>query len=420
MKFQTIRIFFYTLTLFSILFHTSEAFTQTCDSSDKRDMVEQLDCYCSPNDKSIMQQKVDNLRVMNKKFRHDCNSAVLMTLAYSKDNKVSPAISKKLETLKYSKEQADAIIGQAEKRASYYKLIKSGEQNLNAIPEKHRKLFEFIDIPVLPGPPILTTDIEKLQIALSIEVLGKINQSTSVEVQCIVNNLTDGKTTSRHLEQISEMLERYEYHDSGYISCKADHEFLTNKDLKNIKDKLWENELLRNEIPSEYCRGRSFLTSKILDDMGFKSKILSIKRGKTILATYKTKDGFKLDAYLEHFANIVVVRENGKDVEYVIDPMFTEGPVQLDEYIKSATFPGEKLEYDFRHQSYADKLVPPLSDEICKYNVKLLKDYENSIQESLVTPPPTFLKKAFKSPEEAKKSYIKTIREYNSYYSGRK
>lgn len=287
-------------------------------------------------------------------------------------------------------------------------------QDFGAIPEKHRKLFEFIEVPKLPGSPLLTSDIEKLRVALSIEVLREINNGTSAKVQCIVNNLTNGKTRSRHLEEISEMLERYEYHESGYIPCKAEHEFLTSKDLKNITDKLWGNEILRNEFPSGYCRGRAFLTSKILDDIGFKSKMLTIKRGKTILTTYKTKDGFKLKAYLEHFANIVVVRENGIDVKYVIDPMFTEGPMKLDEYMKSVTFPREPLEYEIKHQSYADKLSPPLSDEVCKYNVKLLKDYEDSIKESLVDPITALeSRKVFKTSKEAKDVYIKGIIKFN-------
>lgn len=288
-------------------------------------------------------------------------------------------------------------------------------RDLTPMPEKHRKLFDFIEVTKLPGPPLLTSDIEKLRVTLSLEILSKINNGTSAEVQCIVNNLTDGKPTSRHLEEISEMLERYEYNESGYIPCKADLEILTTKDLKNITAKLWKNKLLRNEFPSGYCRGRAFLTSKILDDMGLKSKNFKIKRGNTILATYKTKDGFKLETYLEHFANVVVVRESGIDVEYVIDPMFTEGPVRLDEYMKSVTFPGIPLEYEIKHQSYADKLSPPLTDEVCRYNVKLLKDYENSIQESLANPPPSKgLSEVFKTPQEAKESYIKTTLEFNS------
>jgi hypothetical protein len=286
-------------------------------------------------------------------------------------------------------------------------------QEASRIPEKHRKLFEFIEFPKYPGIPLLTSDIEKLKVALTLNILSEINNGTSAKIQCVLNNLTDGKTTPQHLEVISEMLDRYEYHESGYTPCRAKHEVLTKKDLKNITEKLWKNLLLRNEFPSAYCRGRAFITSKILDDMGLKSKNLIIKKGQTILATYKTKDGFKLASYLEHFANIITVRENGVDVEYVIDPMFAEEPIKLDEYIKSATFPGVPLEYEIKHQSYTDKLSPPLSDEVCRYNVKLLKEYENSLQESVVNPAPEALRKAFKTSQEAKDDYIKTIIQFN-------
>lgn len=291
-------------------------------------------------------------------------------------------------------------------------------KDLGQIPEKHKKLFEFIKVPKIQGIPLLTSDVENFKVALSLEILNEINNGTSIQVQCIVNNLTDGKTTVQHLEEISEMLERYEYHESGYSPCKAEIETLTKNDLKDITEKLWKNTLLHNEFPSGYCRGRAFLASKILDDMGFKSKILTIKRGQPILATYKTKDGFKLATYLEHFANVVVVRENGKDVEYVIDPMFAEEPMPLNKYLKSATIsPGNPLEYDIKHQSYADKLSPPLSDEVCRYNVKLLKDYEESIKDSLVNPIQQAPSQVFKTSQEAKDDYIKKIMEFNSRFN---
>jgi hypothetical protein len=294
---------------------------------------------------------------------------------------------------------------------AFYNTIAFGEDWPNW-PSKHKKLFESIKLPDLPGIRPYESDVEKLRIALSLEVLSKINRSTAPEVQCIVNNLTEGNTSVYHLDIISEMLERYDYHDSGYLPCKATREVLTNEELKNISEKIWKNKLLRNEIPSAYCRGRAFLTSKILDDMGMKSKMLIMKGD--IIATYKTHAGFKVDAYNEHYVNVVNVEESGVNTEYVIDPMFTDGPIELSKYLKLTSFPGMPLQHETKHQTYADKLSPPLNDEICRYNVKLLKDYEDAIKESLDRPSQESKGRTFESSQEAKEAYVQEILKFNA------
>ncbi len=289
---------------------------------------------------------------------------------------------------------------------NYFGILMAYGQGLNSLPAEHKQLFNFIKLPSTIGAPILTEDAEKLKIKLSLEVLNRINSTNPQDMACVIEDLELGHDiTTYHLNIISEMLNRYEYHESGYIPCKAVKSNLSTAELDQIKDNLWKNPLLVNEYPSGYCRGRAFLISKNLDDLGFKSKMITM-RG-TVFATYKVKGGYKAQSYLEHFANVVEVQ----DKQYVLDPMFTDGPVLLDEYIKLVTLPPhDSPRYTFHHQSYADKLTPPLMNESCQYNIKLLKDYQQTIEESLKTPSQHFGDaRIFKSHAIAKEAYSKSI-----------
>ncbi len=161
------------------------------------------------------------------------------------------------------------------------------------------------------------------------------------------------------------------------------------------------------------------LTSKILDERGFSSKMLIVKGN--IFATYKTAAGFKGVSYLEHFANIVEVKENGKTTNYVIDPMFTEKPIPLTDYLALLSIPGSFNHYEIKHQSYADKLTPPLTDEACQYNIKLLEDYEAALKDSLKNAlPPQTSDKIYESRAEAKEAYLKTTAEFIKVMSDQK
>lgn len=278
---------------------------------------------------------------------------------------------------------------------------------------KHKNLFKFIEVPKIRGMPLQSTDIEKLRISLSLEILESLNSGSAQEAQCILGRVVDGQINSQHLEIASEMLSRYEYHETGYLPCKATKKKTSMQELNTISENLWKNRLFRNENPSGYCRGRAFLISKILDDSGIKSKMITMKGN--ILATYKKKSGFQVAPYLEHYANIVEVEENGKIVEFVIDPMFTEKPITLEEYIELVKFPSMPISYEIKHQTYTDKLTPPLKDETCQYNVKLLKDYEDAIKASIDGPSDNIgSEKTYKTATQAKKDYIKETLEFNS------
>lgn len=110
--------------------YSGAASSRTCDSLDRRDMVEQLDCYCNPKDRSIVQQELDSIGSLAKSFSvstpSDCASATLLTLMASKDSNADSAVSKELSSLGYSPDQVRSIVGTATKRVTAAKLIQSG------------------------------------------------------------------------------------------------------------------------------------------------------------------------------------------------------------------------------------------------------------------------------------------------------
>lgn len=278
----------------------------------------------------------------------------------------------------------------------------SGGDFPNWSPE-HKKLFELVKIPQFPGMPLTTENIKKLRMSLSVEVLSQLNKSTSFEAKCLLENVAGEEITIRHLNEISEMLERLAYYESGFIPCKSTKEILNSEELEEITKMLWQSKLLKNEYPSGNCRGRAFLTSKLLDDYGVKSKTISLNGN--IYGSYEVKNGFKIASYYEHFANIVEVNQNGKIEKFVIDPMFTSKPILLDDYLTliSPAALNSPIKFEIKHQTYADKLDPPLKDETCQYNVNLLKDYEEALKDSIDNP------SGFQGPNTVYKSRIEAI-----------
>jgi len=213
------------------------------------------------------------------------------------------------------------------------------------------------------------------------------------------------------------MLDRLEYHESGYIPCKASRETIPLVDLENSTRDLWKSNLLRNEFPSGYCRGRAFLISKMLDDRGIKSQILTLSG--YLVGAYAAKGGYRVESYLEHFVNIIEVDQDGSLSKFVIDPMFTDRPVPLAEYLRFISPPQLQMpmQHKIMHQSYADKLDPPFTDKKCQYNIKLLKDYESEIAQSLVSPPPSSgPKTVFNSREKAIDSTVRALLEFNAQF----
>lgn len=117
-----------TLVIIALMISSKVAYSQTCNSSDKRDMVEQLDCYCSANDKSLAEQKFEKLGTLAGPLKiqaYDCATAAGIAFAVSNDKKIEKNITKKLETLNFPVEKIEAIVKPAAKKAHDLKLVSS-------------------------------------------------------------------------------------------------------------------------------------------------------------------------------------------------------------------------------------------------------------------------------------------------------
>lgn len=280
---------------------------------------------------------------------------------------------------------------------------------------KYESLFKFVKLSEDTYFPMLTEDKDAFKLQLSFEVLEKINKTEAEDMQCtLLEIIPSGEIKADHLAMIAEMLDRYDYHQSGYTPCQANRTSIDKHELIQLTSKLWSNKSLKNENPEGYCRGRAYLTSKLLDEMGIQSNILEIKGH--IFASYKVDGAHVGMSYLEHFVNIINVKEGNTTKQYVIDPMFTDGPIQMEKYRKKMSidlYPETK--YKIHHQSYCDKLAPPLRDNKCQYNKKLLKDYQKAIDETKNKKAKYF--KKYKSHQAAKKDHKKALIKFNKSFN---
>ena len=126
------KIFFF---LVSAMFMNT-AFSQSCDSTDKREMLEQLDCFCHPENKSIVKEKVDKLGNLAKTIgvsNSDCASSITTTIMLSNDKKIDSKVAEKLKSLKYSDQQVDDILKNRSQLAKNAKIISNNTCSTKSI-----------------------------------------------------------------------------------------------------------------------------------------------------------------------------------------------------------------------------------------------------------------------------------------------
>ncbi len=144
-------------------------------------------------------------------------------------------------------------------------------------------------------------------------------------------------------------LERALVKNSSVIPCNPkSQETVSMEKLDMIFNKLKSNPGFNNDHPSGHCFSRTYLISKELDDMGVKSKQLHINGW--ILGAYQKNNYFAPESYDVHKVNIVKVESLNGPKEYVIDPMFLDHPIELEEYKKSISLDGYPNSYSIRDQ----------------------------------------------------------------------
>lgn len=117
------------LFLCSLIF-SSVGYAQTCDSTDKREVIEKLECYCDPSGRSHVQLALEKLGSLTKslgiEFPGDCSAAVTVSLlSYPGEKKVEAKIAKKLGELGYSIDDEKEIIKTASRNITFINLINS-------------------------------------------------------------------------------------------------------------------------------------------------------------------------------------------------------------------------------------------------------------------------------------------------------
>lgn len=236
---------------------------------------------------------------------------------------------------------------------------------------------------------------------LNLEALRLISQGDVLKRNCKIVELTGGDVAKWHLEEVSEMLQRMTYHDAGYTKCKATKTSINENELQEMKEQLWSMDILRNGNPAGYCRGRTEIILKILDEKGLKSKKV-YKYGPTVGA-YKVDDGYKLAQYLDHVVNQISVKTSEGLKDYIIDPMFSEKPLPKEAYLEMVrTDKGTNLKIEVKNQTHIDKIPPRIKGDECKYNVKIQKEYRKLLEESVdQEPDPWLAPHVFKSAKEA-------------------
>ena len=141
---------------------------------------------------------------------------------------------------------------------------------------------------------------------------------------------------------ISSILQALNNESKNIELCKARKEYIEDEDWDKIKSILWNDRRFRNESPDGICHERATLLSYELDRMGYKSEKIYI--GGSILTSIKRDKGYQSYRYGNHIANIVTIREkDGTLKKYVLDPMFSDGLMEIEEYIKSLALPDAKF-----------------------------------------------------------------------------
>jgi hypothetical protein len=109
------------------LLASSASYSQNCTPSDQREPVEQMDCFCNPKGKSLVQKKLDTIGSYVKSFKLEtpskCSSAVFYVLGFSQDPKMDEKVAAQMKTLGYADEDVQWIVDHAKKKLKIAKSI---------------------------------------------------------------------------------------------------------------------------------------------------------------------------------------------------------------------------------------------------------------------------------------------------------
>lgn len=175
---------------------------------------------------------------------------------------------------------------------------------------------------------------------------------------------------------------------SDTIPCnQSSKDIISLDELNKMFNKIKKKKIYNNDHPNGACFSRTYLISKELDDAGFKSKQLQISGW--ILGAYQKGKYYGAEGYPVHKANLVKVNTSEGIKEYVIDPMYMNGPIPLDEYKNQVSIDSVKNEYrvldqddnEWLYSESGGKRKNLAKQESCSYNAFLLEREKAIVKE---------------------------------------
>ncbi|MFY7993081.1 MAG: protein-glutamine glutaminase family protein [Bacteriovoracaceae bacterium] len=181
-----------------------------------------------------------------------------------------------------------------------------------------------------------------------LEILLKNSSSPDDLILCLSDKYNHVSVTE--LQSILLKMTDYLAKNSKRLSCRHKKEFISKSELNQTYSKLLNNNLYKNDFPNGNCFDRAYLISKDFDDLGFKSEQLLINDHS--VAAFKTSSGYIAESYPVHIANVITVKDAHEMKKYVIDPMYFDQPVTIEEYKRVVFINPESKNYSIERQDY--------------------------------------------------------------------
>lgn len=115
---------------------------------------------------------------------------------------------------------------------------------------------------------------------------------------------------------------------------------LTKKQLSNLMGELKNNKDIPYDFPHGGCEERAYLTADWLAKKGIKSGKAFLTKDPTKAFAFRIPHPKKANAFLEfkyHVANFVLVKEGKQTKAYIIDPIVSSAPINLENWRKKLT-----------------------------------------------------------------------------------
>lgn len=227
-----------------------------------------------------------------------------------------------------------------------------------------------------------------------LEVLLEKSSSPEDLISCIQNSYEFVSITE--MQTILARVSKHIAQTSKRIPCHDKNKEASKDELNKIYALLLKNNLYKNDFPGGNCFDRAYLISRELDAKGLQSEQLLIND--YVVAAFETSSGYSAESYPVHVANVLTVKEGEALIKYVIDPMYFDQPVPLDEYKKTVLINSNSKFYSLERQDYNSSEGKQID---CSYSEFRLEEARQNIISSQENKPSPSQKVIYKTAQEA-------------------